>query len=316
MTRIRLLAALHVATVGTAAALAASLAAGATEPGETTAGIGWWESKCAFSHRLPDDAVLKPGQPGASHSHDKYGNRHTDAFTTNASLRADDDTNCFRGDEEKNRDLPHSERSAMWTPTLYDTNAAGELVPVEPYDVTWGYGAGQREAGTIQPPPDDLRVVFGKPAGGSPFVGDHKVVRWFCGAGATLVTGTPTRAPLCAEQDLRLHLIAQDCSDGRGDSPDHLSHVTYSMRVGDTFVCPPGFDPIPQGELRLRFRSNGGDDVRLSTGSSGGTPTGNINTAHADWINGYDVAEMAELTDECVNADRYCGGANDPVEGH
>ena len=34
---------------------------------------------CPLSHRLPDDPIVFPGLPGASHSHDFFGNHATDA---------------------------------------------------------------------------------------------------------------------------------------------------------------------------------------------------------------------------------------------
>ena len=43
-------------------------------------------TRCTFSHRLADDPIVRPGQPGASHSHDFFGNR-----TTNANSTLEDD---------------------------------------------------------------------------------------------------------------------------------------------------------------------------------------------------------------------------------
>ena len=37
---------------------------------------------CLPSHRAPDDPIVYPKQPGASHLHDFFGNETTNAFST------------------------------------------------------------------------------------------------------------------------------------------------------------------------------------------------------------------------------------------
>ena len=39
-------------------------------------------SRCTFSHRAPDDPIVYPAQPGASHDHTFLGNKTTNAFST------------------------------------------------------------------------------------------------------------------------------------------------------------------------------------------------------------------------------------------
>src|SRR5438034_6531453 len=48
---------------------------------------------CRYSHTAPDDPIVAPGQPGASHSHDFFGNESTDASSTYDSMVAAP-TNC------------------------------------------------------------------------------------------------------------------------------------------------------------------------------------------------------------------------------
>ena len=45
-------------------------------------------TRCNYTHTLLDDPIVKPNQPGASHSHDFFGNVTTNAATTLASLDA------------------------------------------------------------------------------------------------------------------------------------------------------------------------------------------------------------------------------------
>src|SRR5881396_1703219 len=63
--------------------------------GPILASGGRFTTDCAFSHRLPDDPIVKPALPGASHSHDFFGNATTNAFSTYDSLRAGS-TTCDR----------------------------------------------------------------------------------------------------------------------------------------------------------------------------------------------------------------------------
>jgi len=42
---------------------------------------------CLFAHRAKDDPIVYPRQPGASHMHDFFGNKSTNAFSTYRSMR-------------------------------------------------------------------------------------------------------------------------------------------------------------------------------------------------------------------------------------
>ena len=49
-------------------------------------GVNFIEN-CRFSHQAPDDPIVFPGKPGASHQHTFVGNRTTNAFSSFGSLR-------------------------------------------------------------------------------------------------------------------------------------------------------------------------------------------------------------------------------------
>src|SRR4051794_40399916 len=70
-------------------------------------------SSCAFSHRAPDDPIVFPGRPGASHDHTFLGAKTTDAYSTDASLRASQTTCKRRG-----------ETAAYWVPPLVSAGKA------------------------------------------------------------------------------------------------------------------------------------------------------------------------------------------------
>nr|BFE71948.1 hypothetical protein GCM10020092_052490 [Actinoplanes digitatis] len=100
---------------------------------------------CPFSHRLPDDPIVFPGLPGASHMHSFFGATSTNAHTNLNSLQ-NGRSNCN----------PSVDLSSYWVPTLY--NAANQ--PVEPNIVTFYYlGEGIANPGAIQSMPLGMRIV-------------------------------------------------------------------------------------------------------------------------------------------------------------
>ena len=52
-------------------------------------------SVCRLSHFAPDDPIVRPGLPGASHPHEFFGNTSTNARSSLASLLAHG-TTCMR----------------------------------------------------------------------------------------------------------------------------------------------------------------------------------------------------------------------------
>jgi hypothetical protein len=272
--------------------------------------VGSFHADCGASHRASDDPIVFPGQPGASHSHDFVGATTTDASATNASIRRGA-TTCSRDDEavkwqpdgKLRAKNPHADRSGYWVPTLYDDGT-----PLQP---TMGayYTAGRRGFRAIKPFPDDLRVIAGSAKGG-PIGGEPKIVDWRCAPGQTLDPGSknPPVAPTCKTERLDLDIRFPDCWNGRdSDSPDHKSHMAYSRKAkgGAGYVCPPDHPVlVPALRLGLRYPTTGGSGVRLSSGA--------INTAHADFMNGWAPDKLAKLVRACLNIDKYCGGGSVP----
>jgi Domain of unknown function (DUF1996) len=285
--------------------------------GDPVGDQGWFHSGCRFSQRSMDDPIVFPagsgaahshGHAGASHSHDFIGSRGTESASTNASLRADPRSTCLRDDEEKNPGLALVDRSAYWTPTLLVDGH-----PLAPEDgVTAGYNVGPRDPARIRPFPKDLKMIAGSASGSKPLLGEAVVYRVRCGSGPVVAPGSRTTAPTCATPDLRVDINFPDCSNGRTDSADHKSHMAYSQPAADgsgQWVCP-STHPIyvPQLNLKYRFATTGGPAVSFATGD--------MSTAHADFMNGWDEERLAHLVRACLNADEYCGGTNHPVPGH
>ena len=90
---------------------------------------GVFATVCQYSHAAPDDPIVQPGRPGASHLHHFFGNVTTAAASTYDSLRAGS-TTCVTGQDA----------SGYWVPALYKNG-----VEVEPRSAKVYYRIGRHE---------------------------------------------------------------------------------------------------------------------------------------------------------------------------
>lgn len=240
-------------------------------------GVNFIES-CRFSHRGPDDPIVFPGKPGASHDHTFVGNRTTNAFSTYESLRASG-TTCERA----------ADTAAYWVPTLYQGTTA-----VMPVGATIYYRRGT--LAEVRPFPDNLRMIAGNAASTTPQ--DLRVTFWNCGiAGglppsSTVPTCTQTRGSF-----LRLHIRFPSCWNGRAlDSANHMSHMAYAMRGRCPSTHPVA---VPAITAIFRYPTRGGEGFSLASGGQF--------SAHADFVNSWKPEALAQLVDGCLNALVHCG---------
>ncbi|WP_407566723.1 DUF1996 domain-containing protein [Polymorphospora sp. A560] len=251
-------------------------------PGGPIVRVAEFLAECPYSHRLPDDPIIFPGLPGASHMHSFFGSRVTNAHTDLDDLLGSTST-CS----------PSIDVSSYWVPTLYVDN-----VPVEPTGTTFYYlGEGVRDdiIARTQPLPLGLRIVAGNARATGP--GDNTIARWSClhaghvGASTNFVncpTGTM----------LESYLDFPQCWNGRDlDSPDHKSHMAYPVAG----ACPASH-PVPVPKLRqvLRYPVNG-DPARFRLASGPGY------TMHGDFFNAWPEAEMARRVNDCIRPIIKCG---------
>jgi len=235
-------------------------------------------SVCGFSHRGPDDPIVFPGKPGASHDHSFVGNVSTNAFSTLDTLRAAA-TTCRRP----------GDTAAYWMPTLFVDSQ-----PVVPAQATIYY-----RRSTLAPPkpfPAGLEIVAGN---AHAFAAQSiKVVFWNCGVtGGVPLSITPPSCPNTRAESLRLHVTFPSCWDGKNlDSADHASHMAYPIRG----VCPSGYPvAVPAITLIYRYPTTGGPLTALASGS----PL----TGHADFFNAWDENVLSGLVAGCLDALRHCG---------
>ncbi|WP_211268988.1 DUF1996 domain-containing protein [Saccharothrix syringae] len=258
------------------------------EVGANVVRVAEFLADCPYSHRLPDDPIVAPNLPGASHMHSFFGNRTTNARTTVQSLLAGT-SNCN----------PGVDLSSYWVPTLYVNNQ-----PVEPTGTTFYYlGEGVREDITarIQPFPLGLRIVAGN-AKATGVNDPSSNARWSClHAGQVAPSKDFVTCP--SGTMLESYLDFPQCWNGRDlDSADHKSHMSYP--VGG--ACP-STHPVPVPKLRqvLRYPVSGNPaGFRLASGPG--------YTMHGDFFNAWPEAELARRVRDCINPIIKCGADGRP----
>jgi Domain of unknown function (DUF1996) len=234
-------------------------------------------SQCRFSHRAPDDPIVFPGQPGASHDHSFVGNRTTNASSTLGSLLSGG-TTCHRA----------GDTAGYWMPTLIANG-----VPTAPLGATIYYR--RRTLAPVRAFPPDFRMIAGDARAAGPQ--DLRVAFWNCGVeGGVPPSSAPPACPEGRGRELRLHVTFPSCWDGkRRDSADHKSHVAYPMQGR----CPSTHPfAVPQITLIYRYPVRDGSTVGLASGGP--------YTAHADFLNAWKNSELRRLVDHCLNALRHC----------
>ena len=234
-------------------------------------------SSCMFSHRAPDDPIVSPGQPGASHDHSFVGNTGTNASSTLESLLAAG-TTCHRP----------GDTAAYWMPTLY---ADGQAVTPNHAQIYYR----RRTMRHVEAFPPGFRMIAGDAKATSPQ--PLRVTFWNCGVGSGVApSSTVPTCPDARRNALRLHVTFPSCWDGKNlDSPSHQSHVAYPMAGR----CPAKFShALPQISLIYRYPATGAGNAVLA---SGGQLSG-----HADFFNAWEQGELDSLVDGCLNALRHC----------
>lgn len=231
---------------------------------------------CGFSHEASDDPIMFPDDPGASHLHQFFGNRSTDADSTLASMRKAG-TECGVSED----------RSGYWAPALLDPS--GRVV--EPISLTAYYQAGNAR-GRINPYPADLRVI----AGGD--TDDLSVAGYMCGE------GSPTSSvPLdCGTRWLKGVVVFPSCWDGeRTDSANHRNHMAYLTGRG----CPRSH-PVRVPKLVIHIRYGIHDGTGYTLVSDEGMDMRRGMSLHADFWNVWDAGFLARTIDRCLNTREIC----------
>ena len=267
------------------AAAAASRAAGPERYSGPQGRVGQFVVQCLYSHSAADDPIVHAGRPGMSHAHDFYGATGVRAGSTAQQLRTQS-TTC-----DKTVDT-----AAYWHPTLYDHGTA-----VRPRSLQAYYRAAPGvDRTTVRPFPLGLAMIAGD--GDATSTVGNDAAGWTCGTRSDL-HASPPACPGTAP--LHLVLTFADCWDGAHvDSRDHRSHVAYSRRGH----CP-GTHPVsvPQLTISVTFPITGiGHDLRLASGP--------VQSAHGDFLNGWDPAGLAREVAMCIARNAVCDLASNRQE--
>ncbi|MDI5962349.1 DUF1996 domain-containing protein [Streptomyces sp. SL13] len=246
-----------------------------------------FQANCSVTKTAPDDPIVFPQQPGASHDHTFMGNTTTDAFSTTASLSAGS-SSCKAPDD----------LSGYWMPTLY--NGTQQILPVGPQTIY--YKSGVTDYTSVRPFPKGLRFVVGSPTTTADQfrASPGWVDGWECGDSY----GNVDFPPSCpAGSQLNVRFQAPSCWDGLYlDTPDHKSHMAYPIVKPGTNddVCPTDHPvALPMIEFKMAFPVSGDmSGVRFSSGAS--------YSFHYDFFNAWDDATQAALVDHCIVGGLQC----------
>ncbi|MDT7728277.1 MAG: hypothetical protein QOI21_4853 [Actinomycetota bacterium] len=274
--------------IGVVAAVVGALLTGGIAGKPTAAGaepvrVAEFLAECQFSHRLPDDPIVLPNLPGASHSHDFFGNRSTSARSNYQSLLGATG-NCD----------PLVDLSSYWVPTLFNRNVA-----VPPSSMTFYYLAEINNPAAIKSIPVGLKIV----AGNAKATGEaDSIARWSClHHGEINPSKNFVNCP--ADSKLETYLDFPQCWNGRDlDSADHKSHLAYPVAGNCTASHPVA---LPKLRMVLRYSTNGDpSQMRLASGAGF--------TMHGDFFNVWPAAEMDRRVRDCINAVIKCGANGIP----
>lgn len=255
-----------------------------------------WLVKCPLSHSASDDPIKFPGQPGASHLHEFFANRSTDAFSTYESMTAATSTCGTTADT-----------AGYWAPALYKDGvrvpAAGTSVTGRNTRQQFYYRDDNLNAGTpIEPFPADMRIIAGNSAATNeaenPYLG--REIYWGC-ADNQDPDGKQTQPNFACPGTgiISLHMGFPNCWDGVLTHVDDTDHLRYPSGG----VCPTGFDhALPRLIQRFEYPVGIDDNTGRITLASGA-----YFTTHSDFWNTWQQPALISLVDRCLNLDVACG---------
>lgn len=268
------------------AALLAAAGALYLQPAQAAVGDAF-NLNCDYSHSLYDDPIVYPDQPGVSHRHDFFGSELTTANTTTyGEIRGGGTgpTTCTNSHDH----------AAYWAPSAYLNGSLIEPNNIKAYYV-------HQINGTIISFPSGLKALAG--SGSSIAPQSTNVVYFGCGSGTGI--SKKNYPPDCTGTggNLQIHVLFPDCGlPGVKDSADHRSHMAYSDP--STHNCPSGgfTAHYPQLQIRLNYDVIDASGTKLTFDCIASQPACNTTThqapaytVHADFINGWDAAELARL---------------------
>jgi hypothetical protein len=266
--------------------LVSAVLVGGAPASRAAVGGGFFNIRCTLSHRSMDDPIVYPDQPDASHMHNFFANRSTNAYSTPKTMRAAKTTCALSKDT-----------SGYWSPTLYDTN--GDPVPVKKVLVYYRSASGM----TVQPFPRNLKIIAGGDTKNPPAPSrSQDSLSWACGDTAPYTTSPPDCTG--TGENVTAHVHFPDCWDGQHlDSDDHRSHMQFG-----TPECPDGWVAVPRLRLHIEFDVVDAVGFTLSSDTADMDPGQSL---HADFWNTWSQPALRFLVRHCVNRGGSCSQMTD-----
>ncbi|GIE29313.1 hypothetical protein Ait01nite_023580 [Actinoplanes italicus] len=252
-----------------------------------------FRADCKYSHRKPDDPIVAPGLPGASHMHSFVGNKAVDAHTTAEDLTKFTATTC----------KPTVDHSAYWVPTLYE---AATKKPAETTGFRVYYRSLRNNSKGIMPIPNGLRMIAGdaKKKVPTPRGAQGQFYCAFYGPGDIdgYARSDNGNWPICGEP-ASLHFMLQfpDCWDGKHlDSPNHKDHVAF----GNNESCPASHPVrIPALTFDIAYGAKGTKaGYYLSSDPDGKSAS----SMHGDAFVMWDSKALNQRVRNCIAQRRTC----------
>ena len=247
-----------------------------TSPNADAAAAGLWKIDCGYSHSVPDDPIVYPGKPGASHLHDFFGNVSTNANSTYQSMDGVTST-CANND-----------RAAYWVPALYQN---GKKIKPNGAIIYYTTSAGDPKKQMSFPP--DMRVVIGN-AKATTAAEQQGQIEWGCSDNSQIGKTIPAN---CTSGNIQVRIKFPPCWDGVTVKGNAIDHLRYPSRG----VCPKGF---PHALPAMRFNTS------YKVGTTTGKITlssGSVFSIHADFMNTWDQATLDSLVKKCFHGQANCG---------
>ncbi len=258
-------------------------------------GFHEFQANCSANHELPDDPIVFPNAPGASHEHTFLGNTATTGNTTTVAQFQAGGTTC----------LAPGDKSGYWMPTMY--NGTQMILPTGVQVIY--YKSGVTDYTSVRPFPPGLRFLVGSPSDSETQFQNlpGTVEGWECG-NSYFNWDFPATCP--AGSQLNIRLQSPSCWNGLYlDTPDHKSHMADPVNG----VCPADHPiALPMIEFKMAFPVSGDlSQLRLSSGRGF--------SFHYDFFNDWDPATLAAMVTHCVNGGLQCDprgyDQNQPAKG-
>jgi hypothetical protein len=243
-----------------------------------------WLQKCRQSGNGRFDPIVFPGQKPAGHHH-SYTGGDPSPDATFESLRAGG-TTC------STLLRPGENKSLYWIESYF---VNGVRVPFQRVNVYYKRGNITQGVHEIKPFPSGHKMIARKGTGNS-------LGQWFCAGDGEGSNGNYRSAPYRCNTDGPYDFVAfriafPQCSDGRLDAPNHMSHMAYA-RNG---TCP-ATHPIKHSRIMMvfKYQTLRGDLLRQEDGTL-------IDGEHADVISAWAPAVVKQLVQTCIRNNRDCG---------